>query len=132
MKKYMTVKNITLVASFFLAGFLGLTNGAIAGSGHFIEEDLAKGIAKDPKHLIDPGTGHTGKIVPGNSVSRPNPNLFSKEGLAKGIAEDPKHLMDHGVENADKSLNTTIFPSNRGSNMDLFSEERLVKGILKE
>ncbi len=123
MKKYIEVKNIRVLVSMFLAGFLVLANGASAGNtAHdlFTEEKKAKGFSHDYK---TPSHVETGKGNVSSKTMGSNHDLFTEEKKAKGFS----HHYKNPSEEVMKGSNS--FPINTGPNTGLFSEERSVKGV---
>ncbi|MEK9629732.1 MAG: hypothetical protein VW455_12025 [Nitrospinota bacterium] len=135
MKTYTEVKKITVLVAMFLAGFLVLANGALAGSNHFEEEMAVKGITENAEHRSGLGTGEKG-LTHHRTFSSPkmrsNVDHFVEERAAKGIADKPEHIHGLGTGEKDAVHGNTVFPSTRDTYKGLFDEERMVKGIHKD
>ncbi len=123
MKKYIAVKNLTVLVSMFLAGLLVLANGASAGNTNhdpFMEEKKAKGFShdyKNPSHF----EREKGNVSSKNLGT--NHDLFTEEKKAKGFSHHYKK------PSQEVTRGSNVFSTNTGPNKGLFSEERSVKGV---
>ncbi len=109
-------KNIAVLFSMFLVGFLALASGATGDN--FAEEMMDKGI-RSPEN---PGHVNPGSTPVFSSNTESNTDQFAEEMIDKGIRspENPIHV---------EAVKNTVSSTTSESDTDLFAEERKNKGI---